>query len=411
MHKIYSRYLSDPEVASCCSDERFIRHMLDVEIALATVQATLGIIPEVAAQEITEALGTFQPPAEQLSDGTLHNGVPTIPLLALARQQLSVASRDYLHWGATSQDIMDTAQIMMIREVITIFRERTEVVIDALSEQAERYRDLTTVARTRTQQAVPITYGEKIDSWRFPLERHLQRLDELQTSLLCVQLGGAGGNLAALGEQGIATARGLAAELRLSYRAAWHNQRDTLLAFSNWMAALTASLAKMAGDVLLLAQTEVGELLENTEGGGGSSTMPHKNNPILSEAIVALARYAGQLAGANFQTLHHQHERDGSAWILEWLTYPQMIMATGTVLRHAGTIARNMEIQKKAVDANLKASNGLIFSERASFILAQHMPRQEAKQIVGQACELVIKEQIHLSEALTRLVPDISVDW
>ncbi|MCB0630340.1 MAG: adenylosuccinate lyase family protein [Saprospiraceae bacterium] len=411
MPEIYSKYLSDPEIAACCSDEQFIRHMLNAEIALAEAQAQLGVIPKKAAREIAQVLEGGQPDSTQLADGTLANGIPIIPLLAIVKQKLSAETQDYLHWGATSQDIVDTANVMIIRDVLKIIKIRLEEIIKHLKTLSNKHQQTLTVARTRTQQAVPITYAQKIDNWRIPLERHLKRLDQLRPRLLVVQLGGAGGNLSVLGELGADTARLMAERLNLGYIGVWHNQRDNLVEFSNWLALLTGSLGKMAQDILLLAQTEVGEIVENAEGGGGSSTMPHKNNPVLSEATVALSRYVGQLAGANFQTILHQHERDGASWALEWLTYPQMMMATGSALNHALTISKNMQINKAAVRANLEKLNGLVFSERASFILAEYRSRKEAKKIVSEACELALAENIHLAEALIKLVPELDIDW
>ena len=411
MRKIYAKYLSDPETAARCSDENFIRAMLDAEIALAWTQAQLGMIPQAAADEIASSLTDFDPTPELLADGTLQNGIPTIPLLALARRKLSAEARDFLHWGATSQDIMDTAQVMIIREVAHIFYDRVTIIVDQLEAFAHQHADTQTVARTRNQQAVPILFSQKVLSWRKPLLTHLIRLEELKPRLFIPQLGGAGGNRAALGEQGEACARLFAEYLHLYHGDPWHSQRDRIVEFSNWLALVTGSLAKMAQDILLLSQSEVGELIENAEGGGGSSTMPHKNNPVLSEAIVALAHYVGQLAGANFQALIHRHERDGTSWLLEWLSLPEMMTATGAAMNHALTISANLQLNEKAVQANLEKSRGLIYSEKASIILADHFSRSEAKEIVGRACDLVLQQDIHLADALSQLLPELAINW
>lgn len=411
MLNIYSKYLSDEEIEKCCLDENFIRKMLDVEIALAIAQAELEVIPQEAALEIQKSLTGFQPESKLLVNGTLENGIPTIPLLAWARQQLSTESKDYLHWGATSQDIMDTAQILMIREVLTVLKSRILTIIANLQKLSQQYQNTIAVARTRTQQAVPITYGQKIENWWQPLERHLERLEQLMPRLLVVQFGGAGGNLSALGARGIAHAKLLAEKLDLNYSGVWHNQRDSLVEFANWLSLVAGTLGKMAQDILLLSQTEVGEVIENSEGGGKSSTMPHKNNPILSEAIVALAKYVVQLGGINTQTLIHQYERDGASWALEWLTLPQMMIATGTILKHALVISEKMKIKEEAVKANVEKLNGLIFSEKASFVLTKYMARKEAKKIVGEACTLVLVQNIHLADALDQLLPQLDIDW
>lgn len=407
---MYNQYLSDPEIKRLVSDEAFIRYMLRVELSLAAVQGQLGIIPEASAGEIVEKLARFQPDPQTLSPGTLENGIPTIPLLATVKKELSPAARDHLHWGATSQDIMDTATILMIREVAGVFRHRLLEISNTLEQLAHRHEQTPMVARTRSQQAVPITFGLKVKQWYQPLRLHLERLDQLEVRLYRLQFGGAGGDLAALGVRGTAVAGALAKTLDLAYTGTWHTQRDTLTEWTSWLALVSGSLGKMAGDILLLSQTEIGELRES-RAGGGSSTMPHKNNPVLSEAIVALARYTGQLAGNHFQAMLHQQERDGAAWALEWLTLPSLMIAAGTALQHARTISEEIEVDTEAMRVNLEKLNGLIFSERAGFLLAEFMSRQEAKQKVENACELVRREGIHLAEALSRMVPEIEIDW
>jgi 3-carboxy-cis,cis-muconate cycloisomerase len=411
---IYSKYLSDIELKAICSDENFISKMLQVEIALAKVQANIGIIPKEAAKEIETVLKDIKIPPETLADGMLKNGVPTIPMLKIVKQYAEIQNpkseiRNYIHFGATSQDIIDTAHILMYQEAILIFEKRILKIIDFLKKLAEKHQDTLTIARTRTQQAVPIFFSQKIGDWYKPLERHLERLKQLKERLLVVQFGGAGGNLSALGDKGIETATHLAKALNLKYIGTWHSQRDNIAEFSAWMALVTGSFGKMAQDILLMASTEVGEVIENSKGGGKSSTMPHKNNPILSEAIVALSRMVGNLVSNNFQAMLHNHERDAAAWILEWQAMPQMMTGLGAILSHALTISEHIEINKKAIQTNLEKTKGLVFSEKASFELTKYMPRSEAKKAVGEACKIVMEENIHLEEALKQLFPNIEI--
>lgn len=411
MHKIFALYLSDAEIVNCCSDEKFIRKMLQVEIALAKVQAALDVIPKKSAQEITAKLKNFQPDPASFQASTLQNGIPTIALLGMAKKQLTAKAADHLHWGATSQDIIDSAHILIVSDVLKIFKKRISTLIKNMKKLSKKHQGIITIARSRTQQAVPISYAQKIDAWWGPLERHLARLKELEPRLLVVQLGGAGGNLSALGKKGIVVRQSLAKELKLNEAGVWQNQRDHLAEFANWLSLVAGTLGKMASDILLLSQTEIGEIIENSASGGKSSSMPHKNNPVLSEAIVALSKYVMQLAGTSFQSLIHQHERDGAAWILEWLSYPQMMIATGTILNHAISISRTLSINKDAVQLNLEKSNGRIYSEQANFALSQHMNRAEARKLVTEACGMVVKDNIHLAEALKRLLPDLDIDW
>ncbi len=350
---MYSTYLADPEIARFCSPEQFIRQMVLVETALARVQGQLGIIPAEAAAVIAHILPGLTILPASLTDGTYQNGVPTIPLLALLRQALPDAVRPYLHVGATSQDIMDTAQVLIIREVIVVLTAQINQLLNNLADWQACAGDVPMMGRTRTQQALPITFGQKLTSWSSPLVRHLTRLEQLKPRLLLVQLGGPVGNLAAFSNQGQAVAQALADALHLDYAAPWHTQRDGMAEFANWLGLLTGTLGKLGQDILIMGQTEIGELVENRAGGGKSSSMPHKNNPILSEALVMLARENAQFAAIQLQSLIHGNERDATAWMLEWENLPRMMSHAGTALRHATTITQTMDIRPDTMQANL----------------------------------------------------------
>ncbi len=412
MLKIFSKYLSDSETDTIMSDDNFIRKMLDTEIALAKAQAMQGIMPSDTSYEIQKTLNELTINPEDLVESTLQNGIPTIGLLENIKPHLSKEAQHYIHWGATSQDIVDTAFVLMYKDVIALFKKRLNGIITNLQQQEKTYQNLQTVARTRTQQAVPINYSDKFKNWYLPLDRHIQRLSQLEQRLLSVQLGGAGGNLSVLGKQGLKVRELMAEELNLFENGIWHSQRDTIVEFSSWMALTAGSIAKMAQDILLLSQTELGEIIENASGGGKSSTMPHKNNPILSEAIVSLSKFISGLAGTNFNALTHQHERDGISWMLEWQIMPNCINALGTILNHALTISTHLKIKEQNVTQNMSLLNGLIHSEKASFILTEYnLTRKEAKTIVNQACKLVIDNNIHFTEALTQLTSDLNINW
>ncbi len=350
---MFSTYLADPAVVAVCSQESFIRQMLEVEIALAAAQAPLGIIPAQAATTIATTLTGLTISPESLAEGTGLNGVPIIPLLALARAALPESVREYLHVGATSQDILDTAQVLLCKEAILMLEGRIQQVLRALAELEIQYGYIALMGRTRTQQALPIRFGDKISSWRNPLGRHLERLEQLKPRLLVVQLGGPVGNRAALGQHGQAVAVALAAGLGLGYADSWHTQRDGFAEFANWLALVSGTLGKLGQDVLILGQTEIGEVIENRHGGGKSSSMPHKNNPILSEALVVLARQNAQLAALQLQTLVHGNERDATAWMLEWENLPRMMVNTATALRHTLSITQTVGINQAAMTANI----------------------------------------------------------
>lgn len=351
---MYATYLADSELTAVCSDDRLVAHMVTFERALARVQGRLGVIPAADAEAIGRYLTDLTISPASLAAGTLQHGVPILPLLAQLRAALPASARSYLHWGATSQDVMDTATVLQCQEVIGLLTERLRQLIGQLTNLIDRYGAVPMMGRTRMQQAQPITVGQKLSSWREPLIRHQERLAQLTPRLLVVQLGGAVGNNAALGDAAEAVARALASELKLGYARPWHTERDSLAEYGSWLALLTGSLGKLGQDVLLLGQTEVGELIENKEGGGKSSAMPHKNNPVLSEALVVLARQTAQLAATQLQSLVHGSERDATAWMLEWENLPRLQVCAGTALAHALRITATLTVDSAAMAANLK---------------------------------------------------------
>jgi 3-carboxy-cis,cis-muconate cycloisomerase len=350
---IFSRYLSDPQMAVIVSDEASIKRMLQFEITLAAAQATLGLIPLKAAAEIKEVLASVLITPGDLAAGTLQNGMPVVTLLEFAKKNLSADTKKHLHYGSTSQDVMDTAQALMFKEAIDLVESKIITLTQQLSKIIDKYGDVACMARTRGQQAIPVTFGTKVNSWSQPLQRQLQRLSEIRKRLLVVQLGGAAGTLSAFAEKASELREQLAKQLGLEPAAAWHTQRDNIGEFTNWLAMTTAILGKMGADVLVMAQSEVGEISENEEG-GKSSAMPHKNNPVLSEALVAIAKINAGLQSQILLGMIHVNERDATAWILEWKAIPQMLIHAGTSLNHATTIATKMKVNREQMEKNVE---------------------------------------------------------
>jgi len=351
---IFSKYLGDEQLLQLVSDEALISKMLQFEIALATTQASFNIIPNNAADEITRVLSQLKITPADLAEGTLQNGVPVITLLALAKDQLSEEAKIYLHYGATSQDAMDTAQVLMIRDVMEVMEEKLAALIENLFKCYNQYGETPCMAHTRGQQAIPISFGIKINAWLHPLQRQQQRLVEIKKSVLWVQLGGAAGTLAVYPDKAPQLIEALAKELNLYSSSQWHTQRDNLCMFTNWLAMLSAVLGKMGGDILVMSQSEINEVMENGAGGGKSSAMPNKSNPVLSEALVALARINATLQSQQLQAMVHINERDAAAWILEWSAIPQMIINTGAALNHAITISANMKVNTAIMKENVE---------------------------------------------------------
>ena len=413
---IFKPLFTDEEIAVLLSDAAFVRALVEVEVALARAEARAGVIPAKAAEQIAKA-SADKVDIAALTQGTVRSGFPIIVLAEELRRQVDGDAAAFVHWGATTQDIMDTACVLQLRSVIKILRARLGEVARHLSALAERHRNTVLAGRTHGQQALPITFGLKVAGWVAPLVRHVERLDEIEPRLLVVQFGGAAGTLAALGDKGLRVVKELAKELSLAVPVMpWHTQRDSFVEFAGWLSLVTGTLGKMAQDIILLAQTEVGEAGESTEAGrGGSSTMPQKSNPITSELIVAAARTNAALLSAMHQAQIQEHERATHGWQVEWLTLPQMILLTSGALEHALYLSENLQVDGVAMLANIARANDVILAESAVFALASSMPRSKAEELVKKACAVAVSEDKPLIEVIEKLanesVKKNTVDW
>jgi 3-carboxy-cis,cis-muconate cycloisomerase len=298
-----------------------------------------------------------------------------------------------------------------------VLQNRLREIAGNLVALAEKHRATVLAGRTHSQQAMPVTFGLKAAGWLTPLLRHLDRLAEIKARLLVVQFGGAAGTLAALGDRGLTVMQAMADELDLGTPIApWHAQRDGFVEFGGWLSLVTGSLAKMAQDVILMAQTEVGEVGESAEEGrGGSSTMPQKANPITSELIVAAARMNASLLSALHHAQIHEHERATHGWQVEWLSLPQMIQLTGGASKHAAYLTRNLQVDAAAMRRNINQANDVILAEAAVFKLSRAMPREQAEALVKRACGVAAAENQPLIAVVQKLaaasVGKDAVDW
>lgn len=410
--KIYAPLFSDPDLAEIFSDEGFVRYLLEVEAALANVQGRLGMIPAEAAEKIAAEAAALQVDFERLRRGTEAAGFPIIELLRQLRTQVGKEAAPYVHWGATTQDIMDTALVLQIQTALEIIEANLLRLIKNLAGLADQYRDCLMAGRTHSQQALPIPFGLKVAGWLAPLLRHQKRLVELKPRLLVVQLGGAAGTLAALEGQGLQIQEALASVLKLGLSPMpWHTQRDNLAELAGWLSLVSGSLAKMAQDIILLAQTEIGEVRESADlSRGGSSTMPQKSNPIVSELILAAARTNASLLSAMHQALIQEHERASHGWQMEWLVLPQMVGLTSAALNKALFLSEHLAVDQAQMAENVRASKGLMLAEAVSFALSQTMDRAEAKKIVAEACQAVLEQGRHLVDVV-RDKTQAPLDW
>mgnify|MGYP003673864350 CR=1 FL=1 len=413
---IYGSLLSDAELVALFDDAAQISAMLVVEAALARAEAAVGAIPaeagEAIALAIERAIAEGSPRPDELAAGTAAAGVPIPALVERLRALVGGEAAQYVHWGATSQDITDTGLVLRLVRATAIMQRRLQTLIAALATLADAHRDTIMVGRTRGQQAVPITFGLKAAGWLAPLLRDRERLDELGKRVFVLQFGGAAGNLSALDNAGQAVARALATELRLGNPAMpWHSQRDVVTEYAGWLTTLSANLGKIGLDVMLLTQNEVGELRIRSESGqGGSSTMPQKINPVPAEVLVTMARSNASLNSGLQQAALQEHERGGPGWQMEWLGLPPLAVQTGCALNAALDLVARLEVQTERMRANLDASNGLALAEAASFALSQHLPRAEAQAMTKAACRKAVAENRNLFDVLA-IDTDIPVDW
>lgn len=339
-HPFLSGLLGDDETAALLNGDAEISAMLAFEAALARAEAGNGLIPLAAGAAIASALADFQPDTARLREAAAIDGVAVPELVRQLRAAVGEPHARHLHFGATSQDVIDTALSLRLKTVLVLFSRRIDALGDGFEALAARYGTRGLLGRTRMQPAIPITVGDRIESWSAPLARHRARLEKLRPSLLAVQFGGAAGTLEKLGGKADAVRKALAAELGLADAPQWQNQRDRIADLANWLSLVTGSLGKFGQDIALMAGTGDEIVLS---GGGGSSAMPHKQNPVAAEMLVTLARFnAVQLSGMH-QALIHEQERSGSAWTLEWLLLPQMLLATGAATRIAAELVGKID--------------------------------------------------------------------
>ncbi len=406
--RLLDNLLSDRETSALFTDRAALEAMLQFEVALAGAEESCGVIPAGCAQAIAGAARSLTPDRDALGAAVRQAGHP---VTALVKQLRAAAGPrgEYVHWGATSQDVIDSALVIRLREALAGLDARLEAVIARFSQHAAAHRGTVMAGRTRSRQAVPITFGLKVAGWVAPLKRHRRRLAELRPRLLVLQFGGAAGTLAALGGRGLAVSEALAKELDLVLPPMpWHSQRDSFGEAAAWLALVTASLGKIGRDLALLSQDEVAEVHDGSA--GGSSTMPQKSNPVLSEILVTAATVNAGLLASMQQAALQEHERGGAGWTAEWLLLPQMTVLTGTALRHAQTIGDTLSVRAERMRRNIDAAGGLLLAEAAAYALAAHMPLQKAQALVAQACREASASARPLIDVL-RASAGAPVDW
>jgi 3-carboxy-cis,cis-muconate cycloisomerase len=402
---LLSRLFGTEEAEAAFSDRARLQGMLDFEAALARAQAKLGVVPDKAGPAIGAKARAELFDLGQLAQATATAGNPAIPMVkrltALVGEDDPEAAR-FVHWGATSQDAMDTGLVLQLRAFLGPLEADLTRLAAALARLAETHRRTPMVGRTWLQHALPVTFGLKAAGWLDAIQRHRQRLSELKLRLLVVQLGGAAGTLASLGDKGIDVMQALAAELDLAVPALpWHGARDRVAELATFLGLLAGTLGKIARDVALLMQTDVGEAFEPAgEGRGGSSTMPHKRNPVACAAVLAAAVRAPNLVATMLAGMVQEHERGLGGWHAEWETLPELAVLTAGALRWTAETVEGLEVDPARMRANLDVTRGLIMAEAVQMALGARLGRQQAHGLIERASKRAVAEGRHLKDAL-----------
>ena len=391
-----------PAMREVFSDFSLISRYAEVEIALAKAEARCGVIPVEAAEEITKRTDVSALDFDLLRSETDIVGYPILPLVHQMAKQCGDAGR-YVHWGATTQDIMDTAVVLQVRAGLEIIESDIAALRGILAGLAKRYRDTPMAGRTHLQQALPVTFGYKCAIWLAMFDRHAERLSQLKPRVLVGQFAGAAGTLASLGDKGFEVQKALCEELGLGVPVStWHVARDGLAEAMNFLALVTGSLGKVALDVMMMASTEFGELYEPfVKGRGASSTMPQKRNPISSELMLAAAKGVRQHAGLMLDAMVQDFERATGPWHAEWMAIPESFVLTAGSLHQAKFALGGLIVDEKKMADNLDISRGLIVAEAVMMGLAPDLGRQEAHDVVYDACRVANDKGMTLADALS----------
>lgn len=404
-NQLFDVYFTAPAMRQIFCDHGRVQGMLDFEAALARAQARVGVIPSSAVASIEAACKAEQYDFQALAQAIASAGNSAIPLVKMLGKVIAASDPDaerYVHLGATSQDVMDTGLVLQLLAAVDLIEADLQRLSEALSQQARRHAATVMPGRTWLQHATPVTLGMKIAGWLGALTRSRQRLRELRPRLACLQFGGASGTLAALGEQAMPVARALAEELYLNLPdQPWHTQRDRLVELASVLGLVAGSLGKLGRDISLLMQTEAAEVFEpSAPGKGGSSTMPHKRNPVGAAVLIGAATRVPGLVATLFSAMPQEHERSLGLWHAEWETLPEICCLVSGALQQALAIADGMQVDAERMRANLDLTQGLVLAEAVSIVLAQRIGRDRAHHVLEQCCKQAVAQGRHLRAVL-----------
>ena len=405
---IFRDMFGTPAMRAVFNDLSLVERYVEVEVALARAEARVGVIPAEAAAEIAAKADARGIDLEKLKAETDVVGYPIVGIVHQMQGQCGISGR-YIHWGATTQDIMDTGAVLQLRDALALVDADLAAIEAALVHHARRHRDTVMAGRTHLQHALPVTFGYKAAVWLSMIRRHRERLVQMRPRVLVVSFSGAAGTLASLGADGLAVQAALADELGLAQPdITWHVARDTMAEAVAFLGLVTGSLSKIAVDVMLMMQSEIGEAFEPfVPGRGASSTMPQKRNPISCEMIVALAKIVRSNAGLMLDAMAADHERATGPWHLEWVAIPEAFIAASGALHQARFVLEGLVVEPAAMRRNLAATGGLIVAEAVMMRLAEATGRGAAHDLVYACCREALAKGTPLIEEL-RAVPAIT---
>ena len=410
MSQLYASLFYQKDVIDIFSDSSLIAYMIQVEVALAQAQAQVGVIPQKAANTIAQvaehALDKFDFSALAVATGLAGNiAIPFVKQLTAIVKDIDEDASRYVHWGATSQDILDTACLLQCCDALNIVEAQLQQCYSTALEQAKQYRHQVMIGRTWLQQALPITLGHKLARWASAFKRDLDRIQAMKSRVLTAQLGGAVGSLASLQDQGSLVVSAFAKQLNLTVpTSTWHGERDRIVEIASVLGMIVGNTGKMARDWSLMMQTEIAELFEPTaKGRGGSSTMPHKRNPVAAASVLAAANRVPALMSSIYQSMVQEHERSLGAWHAEWLAVPEIFQLCAGALSRTGEVLQGFEVNAKHMQQNLECTSGLIMAEAVMMALAPKIGRLNAHHLVEAACKTAVAQNQHLFDVVSQL--------
>lgn len=404
---LYAHLFPTGDAGRLFSDTAAIRAMLLVEGALAQAQGAQGVIPELSAKAIQRATMEIQIDPGAIAKATGENGVSVPGLVAAFRAEMNAPEHaQFVHWGATSQDIIDTGLMLRLRQLLLLAETDLRETISALAHQADKHAATPMAARTYGQHATPTSWGAVIADWGHALCDLLDALPALRSSSLLVSLSGAAGTCSALGPDAAETRAALAKGLGLNDPArSWHVDRGPILRIADWLAQVTAVLSRMGATLIAMTGSEVVEVTLGAA--GASSTMPQKQNPVAPSALQALGHQMTGLRAALAPATQHLHQRDGAAWFAEWMVLPQIALVTACALQHAKGLSGSMTPNTDKMTETLEGGLGLIHAEALSFALANTMQRPQAQSVTKSLCRQAQEESVELEHIARAAYPDL----